>query len=116
MEITIEKLWGYACSGKRKQLQEYYDNGGQVNRKYHRFGKDHSLAMGAFRNGRYKTFMYLLANGEALSCEEAIEVAESGIIKANQLDNSEKKEKILAIFQENLKEAKQMKNILKECK
>lgn len=74
MEITIEKLWGYACSGKRKQLQEYYDNGGQVNRKYHRFGKDHSLAMGAFRNGRHKTFMCLLANGEILSKEEAIEM------------------------------------------
>ncbi len=70
----INKLWEYACSGNIEKLKEYYANGGSVNNRYSKFGEDHSLLMGAFRNNQFETVEYLMSEGERLSPKENAEI------------------------------------------
>ena len=70
----INKLWEYACSGNIEKLKEYYTNGGSVNNRYSKFGEDHSLLMGAFRNNQFETVEYLMSEGERLSPKEIVEI------------------------------------------
>ena len=70
MDITINKLWAWACSGNTEKLQEYYNNGGKTNLRYTAFGEQHSLIAGAWRNGQTTTVKYLLSIGETLTESE----------------------------------------------
>lgn len=66
----IEKLWENACSGNIDALKEYYNGGGSINNRYLKFGEEHSLIMGAFRNNQFDTVEYLMSVGEELSQKE----------------------------------------------
>ena len=81
--MTIEKLWECACSGENEKLQEYYNNGGKINRRYKAFGKFHSLIAGAYRNGNIDTVMMLIDNGETIQAEEQNEINLSNIYMEN---------------------------------
>lgn len=66
---SIENLWNWACSGEIDNLKQYYVNDGISNRRYFRFGKEHSLIAGALRNGNFETVDYLLSVGETVNGE-----------------------------------------------
>lgn len=68
-EIT-EKLWYAACTGEIGELRNYYENGGEIGRRYKKFGKFHSLIAGAYRNGEFDTVHYLLSVGESIEKHE----------------------------------------------
>ena len=70
MTEDINELWEYACSGNTDALKEYYDEGGSINNRYIKFGRGHSLLMGAFRNNHFETVEYLMSVGEELTKEE----------------------------------------------
>ena len=72
--MTIEKLWEYTCSGENEKLQEYYNNGGETNRRYKAFGKFHSLIAGTYRNGNTETVLLLIDNGETILESEKEEI------------------------------------------
>ena len=70
-----EQLFGLACSGNIKALKEYCDGDGDLkNVTYERFGKEHSLIMGAFRNQQYDTVRWLRNHGCRLTDEEQDEI------------------------------------------
>ena len=73
MERT-EELFGYACSGNMEKLKEYYETGGTISNYVERFGRKHSLIMGAFRNDQFDAVDYLLEIGEKLTSEEQEEI------------------------------------------
>lgn len=70
----VEQLFGLACSGNIKALKEYWDGEGDLNITYERFGKEHSLIMGAFRNQQYDTVRWLKNHGCRLTDEEQDEI------------------------------------------
>lgn len=70
----INKLWEYVCNGNVEKLKEYYTSGGSANKRYSKFGEDHSLLMGAFRNNQFETVEYLMSEGERLSPKEIVEI------------------------------------------
>lgn len=70
----INELWEYACSGNIEKLKEYYKNGGSVNTCYFKFGEDHSLLKGSFRNNQFETVEYLMSEGERLSPKETAKI------------------------------------------
>lgn len=67
---SIERLFSYVCCGNLEKVKEYYDEGGKRNVRYNRFGKEHSLLIGAFNNRCYEMIDYLLRNGETLTDAE----------------------------------------------
>ena len=69
---TIEKLWEAACSGDINILKQYYKTTGNI--RYQKFGREHSLIMGAFRNNQWKIIDYLLSIGETITQEEKEEI------------------------------------------
>lgn len=73
-EKTIDELWMAACSADMKTLKEYYTNGGEVNRRYTKFGRNHSLIAGAYRNGNFDVVRYLYGVGEMPEEHEKSEV------------------------------------------
>lgn len=62
--LDIYDLWSAACAGENDVLQAYYENGGEINRRYIMFGKTHSLIAGAYRNGNIDTVSLLQRYGE----------------------------------------------------
>ena len=54
---NIEQLFGLACGGNIKALEDYWNGEGDLNVTYERFGKEHSLIMGAFSD---KILMYII--------------------------------------------------------
>lgn len=75
MEISIDKLWEYACNGDIKRLKKYFSSKEKIlNRRCYRFGTEHSLIMGAFRNRQLLTVEYLLSIGESITQREREEV------------------------------------------
>ena len=75
LSITItEQLFGLACSGNIKALKDYWNGEGDLNVTYERFGKEHSLIMGAFRNQQYDTVRWLKNHGCRLTDEEQDEI------------------------------------------
>jgi hypothetical protein len=75
MEIlSKEELFGLACSGKINKLEKYWNDGGKLNITYTKFGKEHSLIMGAFRNQQYETVNKLIMLGCKLTDEEQYEI------------------------------------------
>ena len=75
--ITTEELWAFACSGNIKALKQYYQSdGGEINRRYVKFKKTHSLIMGAFRNNQFETVKYLMEQGEKVTTSEYREICQ----------------------------------------
>lgn len=74
--LTIEELWIAACSGDNDTLSDYYAEGGEPNRRYHKFGSDHSLIAGAYRNNQMETVDFLLDMGETILDHERTELKE----------------------------------------
>ena len=74
--VNIENLWSYACSGNLEKLKKYFENGGEVNRRYSKFNQEHSLIAGAYRNKQHNTVNFLLSVGETITLEEAEEFRE----------------------------------------
>ena len=70
----INKLWEHACSGNIEELKRYYENDGSVNNRYFKFGDEHSLIMGAFRNNQFETVEYLMSVGEEITPKEYEEI------------------------------------------
>lgn len=69
-----EQLFGYACSGNTEKLKEYYESGGAIGNYIERFGRKHSLIMGAFRNDQFDTAEYLFEVGEKPTPKEQEEI------------------------------------------
>ena len=76
MTKSIYELWLASCSGDMETLTEYFSNGGMLNRRYNKFGKNHSLIAGAYRNGNIETVEYLLDIGESIEEDEQQEMTE----------------------------------------
>lgn len=69
-KVKIETLWECACDGNIESLKVYFENGGEMSRRFKAFGGEHSLIMGAYRNNNFETVEYLLSVGEAITPEE----------------------------------------------
>lgn len=73
---SIDELWMAACSGDLETLKHYYRYESDIiNRRYKKFGKQHSLIMGAFRNNQLDVVEYLISVGETVTPEEKEEIA-----------------------------------------
>lgn len=75
-KMPINSLWEAACSGDTETLSSYYDNGGERNRRYTKFNRDHSLIAGAYRNNQMEVVDLLLAQGETVMEHERQELKE----------------------------------------
>ena len=71
---NTEQLFGLACSGNIKALEEYWNGEGNLNITYEKFGMEHSLIMGAFRNRQYDTVRWLKNHGCKLTDHEQDEI------------------------------------------
>lgn len=76
MNLTIDELWIAACSGDLTTLRNYYSGVCELNRRYHKFGCDHSLIAGAYRNNQMETVDFLLDMGETILDHERTELKE----------------------------------------
>ena len=86
LETSIEELWEAACSGNIERLKEYYRYESDIiNRRYVKFGREHSLIMGAFRNNQFETIDYLINVGETITEQEKEEMRLE--LKKNQYMN-----------------------------
>lgn len=65
-----EYLWTAVCTGNIKKVKEYFDKGNKPNKRYIRFGDEHSLIMGALRNQRYDMAKLLMSYGETILDDE----------------------------------------------
>lgn len=74
--ITIGELWIAACRGDLDTLRSYYSGVCEINRRYHKFGSDHSLIDGAYRNNQMETVDFLLDMGETVLDHERTELKE----------------------------------------
>lgn len=75
-ELTIEELWIAACSGDLTTLRNYYSGVCELNRRYTKFNREHSLIAGAYRNGQIETVDFLLRMGETIMDHERSELKE----------------------------------------
>lgn len=74
--MNIEELWIAACSGDLTTLRSYYSGVCELNRRYNKFGKQHSLIAGAYRNNQMETVDFLLDMGETVMEHERTELKE----------------------------------------
>lgn len=74
--MDIYDLWAAACAGENETLENYYENGGEINRRYFKFGINHSLIAGAYRNGNLDTVELLQKYGETPEEHERDELKE----------------------------------------
>ena len=72
--MTIDELWMAVCSDDRDAVREYYENGGEKNLRYDKFGHENSLIMGAFRNGHFDMCELLISFGETVTQDEEVEL------------------------------------------
>lgn len=72
--MTAEKLFELACAGDTEALEELYRNGQCLDVAYEKFGEEHSLIMGAFRNQQWNTVRWLLDSGARLTPAEQAEI------------------------------------------
>lgn len=73
-EATIKTLWVAAYSGDIDTLRNHFSEYPQtINKRYRAFGREHSLIMGAYRNGNYNVVDYLISIGETITDEEKAE-------------------------------------------
>lgn len=71
---SAEQLFELSCSGNIKALEDYWNIEGSLNVAYEKFGKKHSLIMGAFRNRQYDTVRWLKNHNCRLTDEEQDEI------------------------------------------
>lgn len=69
-------LWTAVCGGNINKVKEYFDKGNKPNKRYIRFGDEHSLIMGALRNQRYDMAKLLMSYGETILDDEKPEFDE----------------------------------------
>ncbi len=67
---TAEVLFELACAGDIEALAVLYQKGVSMDVRYSRFGEEHSLIMGTFRNRQWDTVRWLLAHGARLTRPE----------------------------------------------
>lgn len=72
--METEKLFELACAGDTETLEELYQNGQRLDVTYKKFGEEHSLIMGAFRNWQWDTVHWLLKSGARLTPAEQEEI------------------------------------------
>ena len=72
--MTIDELWTAVCSNDQAAIKKYYENGGEKNLRYHHFNREHSLIMGAFRNGHMAMCELLISYGETITKDEEDEL------------------------------------------
>lgn len=72
--MTAEKLFELACAGEIETLRGLYQNGQRLDVTHEKFGEEHSLIMGAFRNRQWDTARWLLGSGAKLTLEEWAEI------------------------------------------
>ncbi len=63
-EVSMDYLWTAVCSGDLATVEEYYTAGGNADVRYAKFGDNHSLIMGALRNGQVEMIRLLCSHGE----------------------------------------------------
>ena len=62
-----EYLWSDVCSNRLDKVKAYFERpNAQVNRRYNRFNMEHSLIMGALRNGNLEMVDLLKSFGETI--------------------------------------------------
>lgn len=74
LKTNIDKLFELACSGNIVALEDYWNKEGSLNVNYEKFGRKHSLIMGAFRNQQYDTVRWLQNHNCRLTDEEQYEI------------------------------------------
>ena len=72
--MSIDELWDAVCRNDQDKMKAYYENGGETNLRYPKFRTNHSLIMGAFRNGNYDMCELLISYGETVTPEEELEL------------------------------------------
>lgn len=74
--MTAEKLFELACAGETETLKRLYQNGQRLDVTYEKFGKEHSLIMGAFRSQQWDMARWLLVSGAKLTLAEQAEISD----------------------------------------
>ena len=74
--MTAEKLFELACAGETEALRELYHSGQRLDVTYEKFGREHSLIMGAFRSQQWDTARWLLVSGAKLTLAEQAEISD----------------------------------------
>ena len=64
------KIWSAACSNYIGEIKRYFEGGAQPNRRWEAFGSEHSLIMGALRNGNLEAVKVLKSFGETIMDSE----------------------------------------------
>ncbi len=108
--MEIYELWAAACAGENTTLENYYDNGGEINRRYFKFGINHSLIAGAYRNGNFETVELLQKYGEIPEEHEREEL--KGLYFQNVMRAAEKLVDYMRFHNKNL--TKKQENLIDE--
>lgn len=74
VEKVREKLFEMACTGDLENLDTYWKITGSLDVTCRKFGAEHSLVMGAFRNRQWETVRWLLEHGAKLTDSEQEEI------------------------------------------
>ena len=77
-EVSIEELWTKVCSGEKEDVdfvREYASDGGDLDKRYSKFGREHSLLLGAIQNRNIEMADLLLRLGATPTVEEGRDLA-----------------------------------------
>lgn len=97
--VAPEYLWDAVCNNRFKVVKNYFESGKEPNKRYPRFGKMHSLIMGALRNGNKDMVELLQSYGETVLPEEQDEYDEiMKHINKNSYDESLKEEQFNELY------------------
>lgn len=64
------ELWTAVCLNDIPTVKNYFSSGGQINQRYWKFGTNHSLIIGAVRNGYVEMVRLLRRYGETIEEHE----------------------------------------------
>jgi hypothetical protein len=81
---NLEDIWTAVCSGDLENVKRLVTDYEEANERYNRFGKNHSLIMGAARNNEPEVVSYLISIGGTIEPSETAEFAK--YIKNNNLN------------------------------
>ena len=76
--VSIDELWEKVCSGEDEDIEfirEYARNGGDLDARYHQFGREHSLLLAAIRNRNIEMADLLLRLGATPTVAEGRDLA-----------------------------------------
>ena len=76
--VSSDELWERVCKGEDEDIEfirEYVQNGGDLDVRYHKFGREHSLLLGAIRNRNVDMADLLLRLGATPTVEEGRDLA-----------------------------------------